>query len=86
MLAQMLTCNSTHAIGILVLSCSTRDRYVPALPAKIPIAPMGKCLVDMSISILIFYDGCSALNYRFMEYAPSAPETSKVPIAPMGNC
>ena len=25
---------------------------------KVPIAPMGKCLVDMSISILIFYDGC----------------------------
>jgi hypothetical protein len=26
--------------------------------SKVPIAPMGKCLVDMSISILIFYDGC----------------------------
>jgi hypothetical protein len=26
--------------------------------SKLPIAPMGKCLVDMSISILILYDGC----------------------------
>ena len=26
--------------------------------SKVPIAPMGKGLVDMSISILIFYDGC----------------------------
>ena len=31
---------------------------VPQRPCKVPIAPMGKCLVDMSISILIFYDGC----------------------------
>ena len=26
--------------------------------SKLPIAPMGFCLVDMSISILILYDGC----------------------------
>ena len=26
--------------------------------SKVPIAPMGKSLHDMSISILIFYDGC----------------------------
>jgi hypothetical protein len=26
--------------------------------SKVPLAPMGKCLLDMSISILIFYDGC----------------------------
>ena len=32
--------------------------------SKVSIAPMGKCLVDMSISILIFYDGCAASNYQ----------------------
>ena len=31
---------------------------VPQRPSKVPIAPMGKCPVDMSNSILIFYDGC----------------------------
>ena len=31
---------------------------VSAVLQKFPITPMGKCLVDMCISILIFYDGC----------------------------
>jgi hypothetical protein len=34
-----------------------RDGYA-SHACKLPIAPMGKCLVDMPISILIFYDGC----------------------------
>jgi hypothetical protein len=48
---------STHA-------CTTANAlvnhsgYVLQRPCNVPIAPMGKCLVDMSISILIFYDGC----------------------------
>ena len=49
--------------------------------SKVPITPMGKCLVDMSISILIFYDGCCLS----LEYVLSVPETSTVPIAPMGD-
>ena len=49
----------------LILACTTANHasvnyrmYVKQRPSKVPIAPMGKCLVDMSISILIFYDGC----------------------------
>ena len=51
--------------------------------SKVPNAPMGKCLVDMCISALIFMMG-AASNYS-IQYMLSAPETSKVPIAPMGK-
>ena len=72
------------------LTCATAtdalvnySMYVPQRPSKVPIAPMGKCLVDMSIrfsSLMMWVlPRCTSL-----EYVPSAPETSKVPIAPMG--
>ena len=51
--------------------------------SKVPNAPMGKCLVDMCISALIFMMG-AASNYS-IQYMLSAPETSKVPIAPIGK-
>ena len=38
---------------------------VRAHACKLPIAPMGKCLVDMSISILIFNDGCCLQIYQY---------------------
>ena len=54
----------------LILACTTANdasvnyrMYVLQRPCKVPIAPMGKCLVDMSISILIFDDG-AALIYQ----------------------
>ena len=37
---------------------NTADNVRASHACKLPIAPMGKCLVDMCISILIFYDGC----------------------------
>ena len=47
-------------------SKSTSMEYVPSAPesSKVPIAPMGKCLVDMSISILIFNDVGAASIYQ----------------------
>ena len=55
----------------LILACATAtdasvnfSRYVPHRPSKVPIAPMGKCLVDMSISILIFNDVGAASIYQ----------------------
>ena len=35
--------------------------YVPQRPSKVPIAPMGKCLVDMFISILILILGAASI-------------------------
>ena len=51
--------------------------------SKLPIAPMGKCLVDMSIrfSSLMMWVLPRSTS---LKYVPSAPETSKFPIAPMG--
>ena len=56
--------------------------YMPQSP-EISRRPMGKCLVDMSISILIFNDVGAASIYQ-PGVCATAPETSKVPIAPMG--
>ena len=47
----------THACTTANASVNYR-MYVLQRPCKLPIAPMGKCLVDMSISILIFDSWC----------------------------
>ena len=47
----------THACTTANASVNYR-MYVPQRPSKVPIAPMGKYLVNMSNSILIFFDGC----------------------------
>ena len=47
----------THACTTANASVNYR-MYVLQRPCKVPIAPMGKSLVDMSVSILIFDDGC----------------------------
>ena len=52
----------THACTTANASVIYR-MYVLQRPCKLPIAPMGKGLVDMSISILIFMMG-AALNYQ----------------------
>ena len=49
-IAEALASTLACAVQLLWRTCG-RD-------LKFPIAPMGKCLVDMSISSLIFYDGC----------------------------
>ena len=61
----------------IALCTCRRDLYFP-------IAPMGICLVDLSSSILIFYDGCCLQIYQYGVRA-TAPESSKVDIAPMGK-
>ena len=65
-------------------SCTITGNTAEVRGSKVPIAPMGKCLVDMSIrfsSLMMWVlPRCTSL-----EYVPSAPETSKVPIAPMGD-
>ena len=68
----------TLACPVLKL-CRTCDRDL-----NYPNAPMGKCFVDMSLSILIFYDGCCLQIYQLGVRA-TAPESSKVAIAPMGK-
>ena len=45
--------------------------------------PDGKCLVDMSISILIFDDGC-CLDLPVSSTCPLRLKNPKFPIAPMG--
>ena len=67
----VLTLKSSHRpdgkiadVLALTHACTTANTsvnysmYVPQRPSKVPIAPMGKCLVDMSNSILIFHDWC----------------------------
>ena len=51
---------------------------------KLPIAPMGICLVDMSISILIFDDGC-CLDLSVSSTCHLRLKNPKFPIAPMGK-
>jgi hypothetical protein len=51
-------CLGRHSDHLIVHHQWERSYQCKCSCSKVPIAPMGKCLVDMSISILIFYDGC----------------------------
>ena len=55
----------THACTTANHASVNYSMYVLQRPCKLPIAPMGKCLVDMSISILIFHDGCCLQIYQY---------------------
>ena len=55
---KLLTCPIDSHLSIRIDTWFYQANVRASHACKLPIAPMGKRLVDMSISILIFYDGC----------------------------
>jgi len=72
-----------HGDFVIMHHQSERSSPCACSSSKVPIAPMGKCLIDMSISILFVYDGCClelpdwSTCYLCLKH--------QVPMAPMGD-